>query len=145
VDQKIDAPAENKMSDKDLRSVTLLVNPQQANLLTLAQQKGHLYLALRNLKDNEAARTQPATLSELRFHQEKPWDERAKGVFEALGKALSQMKLPAPTTPAKAKPAEAPSTPIRTIRGVHEGTVLIQTHSNSRANNLQNGAPGARN
>jgi len=45
VDQKVDAPAENKIGDKDLRSVTLLVSPQQANLLTLGQQKGHLHLA----------------------------------------------------------------------------------------------------
>ena len=145
VDQKIDAPAENKMSDKDLRSVTLLVSPQQANLLTLAQQKGHLYLALRNLKDNEAARTQPATLEELRFHQEKPWDERAKGVFEALGKALSQVKLPPPALAKSKAPEEPTRVAIRTIRGVHEGAVMIQTPLTSSAYSQQVGALGARN
>jgi pilus assembly protein CpaB len=45
VDRKVYAPAENKIGDKDLRSVTLLVSPQQANLLTLGQKKGHLHLA----------------------------------------------------------------------------------------------------
>jgi pilus assembly protein CpaB len=146
VDQKIDAPAENKIGDKDLRSVTLLVTPQQANLLTLAQQKGHLYLALRNLQDNEAARTQPATLAELRFHQERPWDERAKGVLEALGKALSQMKVAAPApAPAKAKPPEPPTVAIRTIRGVHESAVMIQAHAASRTNSQYVGAADARN
>jgi Flp pilus assembly protein CpaB len=45
VDQNIDAPAENKM-DKDLRSVTLLVTPQQAKQLDLGQNKGTLRLAL---------------------------------------------------------------------------------------------------
>ena len=45
VDQNIDAPAENKM-DKGLRSVTLLVTPQQAKQLDLGQNKGTLRLAL---------------------------------------------------------------------------------------------------
>ena len=35
--------------DKDLRSVTLLVTPEQANLLDLGQNKGMLHLAPRNL------------------------------------------------------------------------------------------------
>jgi pilus assembly protein CpaB len=146
VDQKIDAPAENKVSDKDLRSVTLLVTPQQANLLTLGQNKGQLYLALRNLNDNEAARTHPATLAELRFHQEPPWDERAKGVFEALGKALSQIKLP-PREPA-AQPKKAPlpaPVPIRTLRGSNEGVVLIQLPESSRITQPSPTSLGARN
>ena len=66
VDQKMDAPSNNKVDTKDLRSVTLLVNPQQANLLDLGQNKGMLHLALRNLEDNEAAQTKPATLIDLR-------------------------------------------------------------------------------
>jgi pilus assembly protein CpaB len=146
VDQKVDAPAENKMNDKELRSVTLLVSPQQANLLTLAQKKGDLYLALRNLKDNAAASTKPATLSELRFHQEKPWDERAKGVLEALGKALAQRAaappLPAPPLPKAPGP---PMIPIRTIRGVHEGAVLIQGTPGSSTNRRSAEALGAGN
>ena len=95
VDQKMDAPSDNKVDTKDLRSVTLLVNPQQANLLDLGQNKGMLHLALRNLEDNKAAQTKPATLIDLRVRQEKPWDERAKGVLEWLGKALAQ-RPPAP-------------------------------------------------
>jgi pilus assembly protein CpaB len=144
VDQKIDAPAENKIGDKDLRSVTLLVSPQQANLLTLAQQKGHLYLALRNLQDNEAARTQPATLAQLRFHQEKPWDERVKGVFEALGKALAQVKIQPKAAEVKKAP-QPPSVAIRTIRGAHEGAVMVEAPSSSRTYGQQLGALGARN
>src|SRR5262245_30855988 len=35
VDQRVDAPAENKVNPKDLRSVTLLVTPQQAAQLAL--------------------------------------------------------------------------------------------------------------
>ena len=44
VDQKMDAPSDNKVDTKDLRSVTLLVTPQQANLLDLGQNKGMLHL-----------------------------------------------------------------------------------------------------
>ena len=53
VDQKTTAPAENKIDAKELRSVTLLVTPQQANELGLAQNKGKLHLALRNLDDSQ--------------------------------------------------------------------------------------------
>jgi pilus assembly protein CpaB len=145
VDQKTDAPAENKVSDKDLRSVTLLVTPQQANLLTLAQSKGQLYLALRNLKDNAAANTHPATLAELRFHEERPWDERAKGVLESLGKALSQIKIePKPVTQARPAPPPA-AVPIRTLKGSNEGFVLIQLPESSRSARPSSTALGARN
>jgi len=126
VDQKIDAPAENKM-EKDLRSVTLLVTPQQANELALGQNKGILHLELRNKDDKDDSRTRPATVTDLRFHQEKPWDERAKDVFAALGKALAQRKPPpAAATPAPKAPEQPPERRIRTMRGSREGEVVIQ-------------------
>lgn len=143
VDQKMDAPADNKVDTKDLRSVTLLVTPQQANLLDLGQNKGMLHLALRNLEDNKNAQTRPATLVDLRFRQEKPWDERARGVLEALGKAIAQRPLP--PSPAPKAPEPPATVKIRTIRGVHEGAVEIQTHSASSASQQQVGALGARN
>jgi hypothetical protein len=124
--------------------VTLLVTPHQANLLDLGQNKGQLHLSLRNLNDKDAARTPPATLAELRFHQEKPWDERAKGVFEALGKALSQ-RPPAPVAPAPKAPEPPPIVPIRTIRGTHEGAVVIQLPDVSNSKQQTSGALGARN
>src|SRR6476659_9680273 len=96
--------------NKEMRSVTLLVTPQNANLLNLGQNKGTLHLALRNLEDKQDARTRPSTLADIRFHQGKPWDERAKGVLEALAKALAQRKPePAPAPIAVAKvPAPPP-------------------------------------
>ena len=102
VDQKMDAPADNKVDTKDLRSVTLLVTPQQANQLDLGQNKGVLHLALRNIEDDNNAQTRPATLFDLRFHHEKPWDVRARGVLEALGKVLAQ-RPPLPQPPAHAQ------------------------------------------
>ena len=123
VDQKMDAPSNNKVDTKDLRSVTLLVTPQQANLLDLGQNKGMLHLALRNLEDNKAAQTKPATLIDLR-----------------------PPVPPAPVPPPLPKAPEPPPTvSIRTIRGVREGAVLIQIPSVSSASQQQAGALGARN
>ena len=120
VDQKMDAPSNNKVDTKELRSVTLLVNPQQANLLDLGQNKGMLHLALRNLEDNKDAQTKPATLIDLR--------------------------PPVPVPPPLPKAPEPPPTvSIRTIRGVREGAVLIQIPSVSSASQQQAGALGARN
>jgi pilus assembly protein CpaB len=123
VDQKIEAPAENKMDARELRSVTLLVTPQHANLLDLGQSKGTLHLALRNIEDKDSARTRPATLTDLQFHQEAPWDERAKSVLEVLGRVLAQRRAAQSAVPAK--PAEPPTAMIRTVRGIREGGVLV--------------------
>jgi pilus assembly protein CpaB len=142
VDQKMDAPTDNKVDAKELRTVTLLVTPQQANLLDLGQNKGTLHLDLRNLEDKQAAWTQPATLTDLRFRQEKPWDERAKGVLEALGKALA--KRP-PAAPAPKPPEPPPLVPVRTIRGAHESAIMIQATPSSRTPTQPAGTPGVRN
>mgnify|MGYP001085510579 CR=1 FL=1 len=128
VDQRVDAPADNKVDSKELRSVTLLVTPHQANLLDLGQNKGTLRLALRSLSDARDSGTHPVTLKDLRFHQEKPWDEKIKGVLESLAKIQAQRPAPvevaaAPVEPPPAKPARVL---IRTIRGGHEGKVPIE-------------------
>jgi pilus assembly protein CpaB len=65
VDQRIDAPADNRVDPNQLRSVTLLVTPDQAARLALAQNKGSLHLSLRNHKDDSLAQTAPARLAEL--------------------------------------------------------------------------------
>ena len=56
VDQKMDAPSDNKVDTKDLRSVTLLVTPQQANRLDLGQNKGMLHLASATVKTTRPPR-----------------------------------------------------------------------------------------
>jgi pilus assembly protein CpaB len=128
VDQKMDAPADNKLDPKDLRSVTLLVTPRQANLLDLGQNKGTLHLALRNLDDKQSEDIPPATLADLRFRREKPWDERAKGVLEVLARAMERRAAAAPPpapAPAARPPEPPPKLQIRTIRGTHEGRVEV--------------------
>jgi pilus assembly protein CpaB len=118
VDQRIEAPTENKMDSKEMRSVTLLVTPDQAAKLELGHNKGTLHLSLRNPNDNDPANARPATMSDLRFYQEppaRPWDERAKDLLKVFGSALAQASRP--------KPAETKAVPpprkfvIRTIRG----------------------------
>jgi pilus assembly protein CpaB len=146
VDQKMDAPTDNKMDTRDLRTVTLLVTPQQANLLDLGQNKGVLHLALRNLEDKQAAQTHPATMVDLRYRQEKPWDERAKGVLEALGKALSRRPpAPQPPPPPSQAPERPPTVAVRTIRGTHESAVMIQATSTSKTSTQAAGTPDVRN
>ena len=78
VDQRLEATADNKVDPRDMRSVTLLVNPDQANKLALAGDKGTLHLSLRNSEDVAAAATEPATLDKIRFHRENPLDSQAK-------------------------------------------------------------------
>jgi pilus assembly protein CpaB len=127
VDQRIEAPAENKVDTNDLRSVTLLVTPSQAAKLDLGQSKGTLHLALRNPEDRLAASVRPTTVHDIQFLGEapvKPWDERAKDLIKAWGEALAKAR---PATPPPAPPArtETPRKTIRTIRGSNEGIVIM--------------------
>jgi pilus assembly protein CpaB len=72
VDQRIDAPADNRVDPNQLRSVTLLVTPGQAARLSLGQSKGALHLSLRNHKDEKIADTAPARYSELDGRDREP-------------------------------------------------------------------------
>jgi pilus assembly protein CpaB len=121
VDQRVEAPAENKVNSNDLRSVTLLVTPDQAAKLSLGQSKGTLFLMLRNANDRLAVNSRLTTMYDIQLASEPPsrsWDERVKDLFKAWGEAMA--KRPAP--PPKAAPA---TRPIRTLRGSYEGTVFV--------------------
>lgn len=121
VDQRIDAPAENKVDIKEMRSVTLLVSPDEANVLELGQSKGNLHLALRNWDDRVTDRSRPATMLDLQLRQERTWDERAKDVLAALGNALAKARPAAPPPAGR----EVPKKTIRTLRGMSEGLVVV--------------------
>jgi len=125
VDQKVEAPADNKVDSTNLRSVTLLVTPSQAAKLSLGQTKGTLHLTLRNPKDQLAANVRPTTVNDIQFLSEppaRPWDERAKDLIKAMGEAMAKAR-PAPQ-PAQAEVVTPPKT-IRTIRGSSEGMVKL--------------------
>jgi pilus assembly protein CpaB len=110
VDQLVKAPAENRVDPKELRSVTLLVTPQQAAKLDLGQNKGILHLSLRNPDDDSAAVTRPATLADLGLYEEPPKPA-------AKGKEPELMGPPAPASVV----VEAPPARIRVMRGALEG------------------------
>jgi len=114
VDQLVKAPTDNRVDPKELRSVTLLVTPQQAAKLDLGQNKGILHLTLRNPDDHAAAATRPATLADLGLYEEPPKKE---------GKELEGKEQPEKVA-APAVAALAPIVPparIRVMRGTLEG------------------------
>jgi pilus assembly protein CpaB len=126
VDQRVEAPAENKVSANELRSVTLLVTPSQAAKLSLGQSRGTLHLTLRNPEDASPAKVRPTTMFDIQFLGEapsRPWDERAKDLLKAWGEALAK-RPPTPPAPPAAK-AEPSKISIRTIRGSSEGMVTL--------------------
>jgi pilus assembly protein CpaB len=109
VDQHLDARADTKVDPKGMRSVTLMVSPDQDAKLALAQTMGTLHLSLRNSQDSQAANTKPVTLAGLRFLPEKPGVEPKKPDM-----APPAVKKPKP----RPRPVE-----IRTLRGNHAGAV----------------------
>ncbi len=107
--QLLDAPNTNAMNPKDLNNVTLLVTPDQAAKLDLGMNKGMLHLTLRNPEDDLEADTRPATMAQLRFHQE----QLNTGTFR-LATSISS------------KPARRRVTHIRTLRGTHRGIIRLE-------------------
>ncbi|HEX8200738.1 MAG TPA: Flp pilus assembly protein CpaB, partial [Isosphaeraceae bacterium] len=119
VDQRIEAPAENKISATELRSVTLLVTPDQAAELNLGQNRGTLHLSLRNFQDNEPAKTRPATVNDLRFRQEKPAPPAAAPPEPAGTPAATVALAAAGAAAAPAPRSDEPPPPrlVRLLRG----------------------------
>ncbi len=136
VDQKVEAPADNKVDANNLRSVTLLVYPDQAAKLSLGQNKGTLHLTLRNPKDQAAAKVRPTTVNDIQFLSEppaRPWDERAKDLIKAMGDAMAKARPAATPAPAEERPRKT----IRTIRGSNESRVILTPNGDSRVS-IQN-------
>jgi pilus assembly protein CpaB len=115
----------------DFKSVTLLVTPDQAAKVDLGMNRGILHLALRNLKDEKEARTLPATMAQLRFHQEKPINlaDMFTHVAGAAGRVANMMTPKETPMPPKEASTPAPTRPpiaeIWTLRGSHASTVLV--------------------
>lgn len=110
VAQRLDAPETNTVELNELKSVTLLVTPDQAAKLDLGMNKGVLHLSLRNPEDTDEATTMPATMAQLRFHQETPND----GSGEVATTDQASTVVPTRTTE------------IRTLRGVARGVVRVE-------------------
>lgn len=115
VDQRIDAPQDNKMDPKELRSVTLLVNPTDAARLDLGQNKGTLHLALRNHADTDTEAVEPATLAGLKIGSPEPI-------------VVTQKPEKGPPPRAKKAPLQ-----IRTVRGSRFGYITFPPHEDEAA------------
>lgn len=120
VDTHLDTPNDTKGDHHNLQSVTLLVTPDQAAKLNLGQNRGTLHLSLRNPEDDRTAKTRPATVDDLQFHQEKSWGDQLKDVIEAYAKAHKEEPKAAP-----AAEQPAPVLEIRTLRGRYAGVVRL--------------------
>ncbi len=94
----VNAPLANKINPDDARSVTLLVTPEDVELLELGQNKGTLHLSLRNPKDVGVAKAQPRTVADLQLFPVKP-------------------KPPAVVAAAPAPPAPAPGSMFGMLGG----------------------------
>jgi pilus assembly protein CpaB len=145
VDQSMDADEVPPSRTTQLKSVTLLVTPEQAAKLSLAQNGGTLELALRNPADHLAAVTAPITVADLRLRGEPPAPEpmdREKEQRELLASLQQQMnqrvselqkslerttqQLREATTPKAPQKTVRPEVRIRTLRGTYGGLVLVR-------------------
>jgi len=117
VDQKIEAPSDNKFDTKDVRSVTLVVTPWEANQLDLGQNKGTLRLALRNPLDDDVAEIPNATLKRLRGGAVEV--QPNEGVAPVAGEVLAEATEPVQPTAvaATSPPARRVTIPILCLRG----------------------------
>jgi pilus assembly protein CpaB len=136
VDQRLDIPTENKVDPNDLRSITLLVTPEQADLLALGQTAGTLSVSLRHPEDLEDAKTVPVTLRDLWRRQEGPLEEGEQegppswvaDASHLLTKAFAVVSAARAAGDGIADEPEKrrPETySIRTVRGVSRGVVNV--------------------
>jgi pilus assembly protein CpaB len=106
IEQRVVAPAESKVDPGQLKSVTLLVTPQEAARLTLGQNKGRLCLSLRNHGDASQVRTEPVHIGHL--------------LGEVPREALKPVEPPPPLQ-------------IRIVRGTQEGVIQVPQPSTNSA------------
>jgi len=114
VDQELDVPTDNKMDAKRLQSVTLLVTPEQAAKLSLAESRGTLQLTLRNPDDDTPATVSIISLADLQFLAEEPLQE------------VSATATPSDTTEREAPKPRSKVLQIRTLRGTQSGVVMVR-------------------
>jgi hypothetical protein len=124
---------------KELRSVTLLVTPQQAAKLDLGQNKGTLHLSLRHPKDTAPTATVPATLKAIQFDQEKPWDQRATNLLAAFAKVMAQVpkEKEAPAAVPVPPPEAPPVVQVQMLKGTSESWLLLQAPKTAVAKGRQ--------
>lgn len=119
VDQRLDAVERSAIDPQELRSVTLLVTPNQAAKLDLGMNKGILHLSLRNPEDNAEADTLPATMAQLQFHQEPV------ALVAAADGSVASSPVSGDEGAIAPQPARQRQVIIATLRGTSRGHVRI--------------------
>jgi pilus assembly protein CpaB len=111
-------------------TVTLLVDPEQAETLTLANSEGRIQLVLRNSSDQTIEKTSGRFVSELYGSQRKPVPTkpeaapRPKRVVEVVAKAPPPPPVIAPAPP-------PPPDQIVVIRGTTRTVEVMPTRTNN--------------
>lgn len=125
VDQRTDAPQDNKVDSRDLRSVTLLVTPAQAAKLDLGTNKGTLRLTLRNPTDKNTSTVDPITLTELGLSS-------FEGVHVQKVVTPEPEPIPVQVTPPLAPPPlrQKVIPQIRTLKGTKAGIIRLPDSNN---------------
>lgn len=116
------------------QSVTLLVTPEQAEILTLASNEGRIQLVLRNSKDNEVRPTPGSSVAKLYG----PQAYRGRAYSEPAGEEPEEPR-PRRTPP----PAPAPFVPKAAPQAVSDQIVVIRGDKRSVENVLPSRAPVA--
>jgi Flp pilus assembly protein CpaB len=86
-DQMINAPETNSV--RGLKSVTLLVSPDEGKKLTLAQSGGTLTLMLRNKTDADMVSSTPVTWRDIQYSQE--YSQAQANMFASIGNFISDV------------------------------------------------------
>jgi pilus assembly protein CpaB len=113
VDQRVNEPTNGKVDPKEMRSVTLLVKPEQANMLDLGQNKGILHLTLRNPGDPDVTKAKTETLNDFRFGP------------NGQAKVATVAPIVVPSSTMKTQEIHS-YVRIRTIRGASEGYIDLE-------------------
>jgi len=136
VDQRIEAPSENVVDPSQLRSVTLLVTPDEATKLDLGQNKGTLRLSLRNPEDSVTDPISSATLAELLHGSNVISYATPTAVAEVESELAVAIEASKPAGSSVEPPAESPKstvTRIRTLRGISDGFVYLSRPTPTRS------------
>jgi pilus assembly protein CpaB len=110
-------------------TVTLLVSPEQAETLTLANNEGHIQLVLRNGSDQTIEKTSGRELNELYGRRAKPQKEANNSDNPAPPPRPRAPVRAVSTTPAPPPlPPPAPPDQIVVIRGTTKSVETVGTH-----------------
>jgi Flp pilus assembly protein CpaB len=108
-------------------TVTLLVNPEQAETLTLAGNDGRIQLVLRNSSDQTIEKTAGRFITEL-YNGHRP--DAPKPTAPPKPRPVVVAQAPPPPAPVAAPPPPPPTNQIVEIRGATRTVVTMQGEKN---------------